>query len=981
MYLVHASTEPGTLAMVVSVSSVGSASGAAAYYAKDNYYTADQSAEHSEWGGKGAERLGLEGHVDAESFEKVLAGKLPNGVVISGGAGEHVAGMDLTFSAPKSVSLVALIGKDERVVAAHIQAVRTTLAWAEKNIAYARQGANGRETLATGNLVYALFPHDVSRAHDPQLHVHAVIAGATQRPDGAWRALRNIALYKENTLLGAIYNAELRASLEKLGYATQMTGKHGSFEIAGIDRATIDQWSTRHGEIVALAKDLAIATPEGLHAIAERTRDAKTEMTHGELARHWQALKEERGLNLAPLVDAAREASPQRGVFERVRDWGQSLLDRVTHAFGPKPEPLMRDAEPTPRGASLAAAYAVAAGVRHLTERQATFEPYELLRAALNFGSHGARIDSIEARVEALVEKGVLIGREIDGTRYMTTRDALRTEAELIDRTMGGRGTASPLIARDVAAAGIENAAAVHGMTLSDEQSRAALAILSAENRYQLVQGDAGSGKTTLFALLRDVAAKHGQQIVALTPQHRLANELRADTGLTVDTVAGFLARHQRATGKGAPDAVAKAERDVGGKIVLIDEASMLSSRQMLGLMQIVDNAGAARLVLVGDAQQISSPEAGRPFALLQEQGMPAAHLSENRRQRDPAMRDAVSAAKLGHVQRALDVLGDRVMETASPAQSGAAAWLALAPADRARTSIFTSGHALRTEVLDLVRSGLIAEGALGNDAIRLRAFENLNLTHEQMRQLSSYSTGGRLDVFQSQARAVLERGRYEITGIDRRSGEVELKRAGKTTRFQPEMLATHGKGLALSTPAEIEVRAGDRLIWTTNNRELGISNGSPVDALRISRDGLTLRDATATRTLALDNPLRESLAHGLVLNMHRAQGLTVDRAITVMDSHDRLLNSKSLFYVLSSRAREHLGLHIDSKAGLVDAVCKHRGDVPHARDLTQGSRIVTGADRQDATLQVPTDRAKSQELAKEIDIAPAPQKTFSIGL
>ena len=428
--------------MVVSVASVGSASGAAAYYANDNYYTVEQSAEHSEWGGDGATRLDLFGKIDAEVFEQVLAGKLPNGAVISGGAGEHVAGMDLTFSAPKSVSLVALIGKDERVVAAHVRAVRTTMAWAEKNLAYARKGANGRETLATGNLVYALFPHDVSRAHDPQLHVHAVVANATQRPDGEWRALRNTELYKQNTLIGAIYNAELRTSLEKLGYLIQMTGKHGSFEIAGIDRATIEQWSTRHAEIVALAKDLGIATPEGLHAIAERTRDAKTEMTRGELERHWSGLAEERGLDLAPMVSVAREASPQRNVFEQVRDWGKALLDRVTHAFGPKPEPLMRDAEPVPRGAALAAAYAVAAGVRHLTERQATFQPYELLRAALNFGSHGARIDGIEARVEALVARGVLLGRNFDDVAHMTTRDVLRTERELVERTMDGRGIA-----------------------------------------------------------------------------------------------------------------------------------------------------------------------------------------------------------------------------------------------------------------------------------------------------------------------------------------------------------------------------------------------------------------------------------------------------------------------------------------------------------------------------------------------------------
>ena len=967
--------------MVVSVASVGSAAGAAAYYANDNYYTAEQSAELSEWGGDGAARLELFGKVDAEVFEQVLAGKLPNGATISGGAGEHVAGMDLTFSAPKSVSLVALIGGDKRVIAAHIQAVRTTMAWAEKNLAYARQGANGRETLATGKLVYALFPHDVSRAHDPQLHVHAVIANATQRPDGEWRALRNTELYKQNTLIGAIYNAELRASLEKLGYAVEVTGKHGSFEIAGIDRATIEQWSTRHGEIIALAKDLGIATPEGLHAIAERTRDAKTPMTHGELVRHWTGLAEERGLDLRPMVDVAREASPQRGLFDRVREWGRALIDTVTHAFGPRPEPLMRDAEPAPRGAALAAAYAVAAGVRHLTERQATFQPYELLRAALNLGSHGARIDGIEARVEALVARGVLLGRNVDGVAHMTTRDVLRTEKELVDRALDGRGIATPLVPKEAATVGLAKAADARGIALSDEQARAALAVLSGQNRYQLVQGDAGSGKTTLFALLREVADKHGHEIVALTPQHRLAGELRAEAGLAVDTVASFLARHQRATGKGAPDAVAKAERDIGGKIVLIDEASMLSSRQMLGIMQIADNANAARLVLVGDAQQISSPEAGRPFALLQEQGAPAAHLSENRRQRDPAMREAVAAARQGNIQRAFDVLGGMVKESASPAQSGAAAWLQLSPKDRARTAIFTSGHALRTEVLDRVRAGLIKEGALGSEVIRLRTFENLNLTNEQMRQLSSYAPSQRLDVFQRQSRAGLERGRYEIGRIDPKTGEVELKRGDKVHRFNPESLATNGKGLALSSPAEIEVRAGDRLIWTTNNRELGIANGSPVDVLRIDRGGITLRDAEATRTLAPGNPLRESLTHGLVLNMHRAQGLTVDSAITVMDSHDRLLNSKSLFYVLSSRAREHLGLHVDSKSGLAEAVGKHSGDVPHAQDVGLDVRSSKGAEQEASTGAPKLEKDKSQELATQIELGLGLQRAFEIGL
>ena len=339
-------------------------------------------------------------------------------------------------------------------------------------------------------------------------------------------------------------------------------------------------------------------------------------------------------------------------------------------------------------------------------------------------------------------------------------------------------------------------------------------------------------------------------------------------------------------------------------------------------------------------------------------------------------MREAVAAARLGNIQRALDVLGDKVRETTSPAQSGAAAWLALTSEDRARTAIFTSGHALRTEVLDRVRAGLVKEGALGSEAIRLQTYENLNLTHEQMRQPSSYAPGQRLNVFQRQSRAGLERGRYDVAKIDPKSGEVELKRGDKTHRIKPETLATNGKGLALSSPTEIEVRAGDRLIWTTNNRELGIANGSPVDVLRIDRNSLTMRDAAATRTLATDNPLRERLAHGLVLNMHRAQGLTVDRAITVMDSHDRLLNSKSLFYVLSSRAREHLGLHVDSKERLADAVGRHRGDVPHAKDIVRDALVPKGAERS-------LDKDKAPELKVELDMGRTGgrQRSFDMGL
>ena len=133
------------------------------------------------WVGQGAEALGLEGPVSHDAFEAVLAGSLPNGDTIpTGPNGKHRAGLDFTFSAPKSLSLLAYVGGDARLLTAHMTAVKTTLGWIEANLAEARVTRDGRqEPVKSGNLVVALFQHDTSRALDPQAHIHAIIANAT----------------------------------------------------------------------------------------------------------------------------------------------------------------------------------------------------------------------------------------------------------------------------------------------------------------------------------------------------------------------------------------------------------------------------------------------------------------------------------------------------------------------------------------------------------------------------------------------------------------------------------------------------------------------------------------------------------------------------------------------------------------------------------------------------------------------------------
>ncbi len=203
---------------MLSVASVRSASGAAGYFAKDDYYTVDDSSEVSAWGGEGASDLGLSGEVAKDAFEGILNGILPSGEGVAQVENRR-SGVDLTFSAPKSVSLLAYVTGDKRILGengANMKAVARAMAWVEKNLAEGRKDVEGRKVpVQTGNLVFALFQHDTSRALDPQAHVHAVIANLTKMPDGKWQALHADKIWSNNTVIGSIYHAFLREEMEK----------------------------------------------------------------------------------------------------------------------------------------------------------------------------------------------------------------------------------------------------------------------------------------------------------------------------------------------------------------------------------------------------------------------------------------------------------------------------------------------------------------------------------------------------------------------------------------------------------------------------------------------------------------------------------------------------------------------------------------------------------------------------------------------
>jgi conjugative relaxase-like TrwC/TraI family protein len=924
---------------MLSVGTISSVSGAASYYAADNYYTKDSEEAAGEWFGKGTEALDLKGDVDPQVFEAVLAGDLPNGEKLTGGAKEHRPGFDLTFSAPKSVSLVALVGKDERLVKAHGDAVKATLGWAEKNLAEARQGRDGKETVQTGKLVAALFQHDTSRALDPQLHTHAVIANVTQRPDGEWRALKNDQLYAENKLLGAIYHNELKSRVSAMGYDIIETGKNGMFEIAGMSRDTIEAWSQRSSQINEIAERLGLSSPEAKGEIALRSRGGKQDVAPPDLKHNWQQLANARGEDFAAMATTLIEQKSDRGLLDRMRGWGEGMLDRVTSFWRPRPEPMVSDSPKLRSSEAIGAAYGVAAAVRHLDERGATFKGNDVLREALNFAGTKSGIGAIQTQLGNLVKEGVLLEGRGDNKGRLTTPDMIATEKAIIAFATKGQGQIESrpnTSATDAQASALSIQAAAKvdlGFELRDEQLKAAQAILYGPDKVTLVQGDSGTGKSTIFSAINAVPKDQRPELAMLTNQSGLARDLEADSGIRTNTVAHFLTRHEPlATSRQQPRAEDKSQWQ--GKTLIVDEASMLSSRQMLGLFKISQKLGIERIALVGDHKQIPAIEAGRPFAFLQEK-LGATNLTQNIRQRDPEMRAVVERLGAGDIRGAFELLKSRTIETSDPAKAAAQAYQALDQKAQSETAIFTSGHRLREAVLETLAK------AQGNDvpSTTLSVYENRNLTREEFRHVSSYKAGMQLDLYRQQHALGLDKGSYKVIGTDPHRGTVAVEQNGRRQTIEPAKLHPNAGGMALSEPKTIEVRDGQRLMATLNMPNRGVANGDRFILSAIEGDRLRL-EAQDGRQLLLEqnDPLRSRLDHGNALNMHRVQGQTVDNAITVLSGEDRMLNSQSLVYVLASRARDGFTLYLDDKEKVIAQIERNDGKSMHALDLEAGA-------------------------------------------
>ena len=936
---------------------------------RDDYYS--KQGDGARWQGRGAETLGLAGPVDSATFQDLLRGVI-NGQPVARASTRHDSktrlAIDLTFSAPKSVSLQALLGGDARIVAAHDQAVARALAHVEE-IAQARTKIGGRSRVEhTRNISAATFRHETSRAKDPQLHTHAVLLNLTQRKDGRWRALRNDEIVKSTKYLGALYRTELAMELQRLGYGIRRE-KDGFFELAHISREQLKKFSQRSEQIErALARqgvDRSTATTAQKQIAALETRDRKTPAEMEAIRQEWLARAREYGISFdrpgGQGTAGGGEGRDQVGT-DPASVPGESSKSSTPDASISRPDQAAAAAAAARRGVRYA--------INHLTERQAVVYRREVLDTALKHVIGAAGADDIVRELNRLASKGFLIreapvyrpasadpstpaltkmswervlvqsgipraaareevalgirqGRLVPLEERYTTQTALERERSILKSEHEGRGTVAPLIAPEVARE------LVRARALSGDQRAAILAIVTTTNRVIGIQGHAGTGKShmlretkNLVSTMREAEARSagaGNRMVAVAPYAAHVRAMR-NLGVEARTIASFLNSTR-----------ARLDQHT---ILVVDEAGTVPTRQVHQLLRLAKEHGS-RVVLLGDTQQTRAIEAGRPFDQLQNSGMQTATIAAIQRQTIEELRKAVELAALGRPRESLAHIRNvhEIKDDHQRRRVIARDFTSLPAAERERTIIVSGTNEARKEINEAVRQHLDISGV----GTTFDTLSRRDSTRAERAYSQNYSVGELIQPERHYPRSGLVRGKlYKVVDTGPGNRLTVRSEEGTVLAFCP----LHHRQLSVYSAERKELAAGDRVRITRNDAALDLANGDRFLVLSVSPDMVTLTNERRVVTLPASRPLH--LEYAYATTIHSSQGTTAERVLFDANSRSRT-TTRDVFYVAVSRARSEVHVYTDSRTDLPEAIAREAPkyvafDVLHPRSPAEGA-------------------------------------------
>lgn len=888
------------------------------------------------WRGLGAELLGLEEGetVTREQFSHLLAGLHPTTgkKLVQRLRKDRRPGVDFTYSVPKSVSIAWAVKKDERILDALREAVHETMARdvEPRMCRRVRAGdkAATKERKRTGKLIYADFLHKTSRPvegkTDPHLHIHAFCLNWTH-DDGKHYAAEMEEIIRSRPYLQAAFEARLAKKLQTFGYnvtATQYTqsGKQKrGWEIAGIERATIEKFSQRTQQVEAYALEHGITEEAAKAKLGLKTREKKDQGASVETLREdWQSRLTEQ--EREQIESLGKGAIGEEGAAERIERTREALQYALDH---------------------------------HLY-RQSTVEKQAVIATALERGL----TLSPEMVAAELDRKEVIQGeRDIRGAKrqYVTTPEVLQAEQRMIEYARSGRGTRHPITQEEIT---------FKREWLNDQQKEAVRHVLRSRDTVTGVMGGAGTGKSSLMQEAADAIHKRGKQLFVFAPSTG-AKEVLEEKGFERAQTVEHLLRND------------KLHPELKDQVLWVDEAGLLDTRSMLGVFDIAKQQNA-RVVLSGDTRQHSSPRRGEAARLLeQEAGLSVARVEKIQRQKG-RYKEAIELISRGHevVDKKrnltglaagfdlLDQLG-KVKEVNPEDRHAMLAEEYLKAKGKEKPLVVSPTHAEGRSVTRYIRDGLRERGAIGKEERELVQLKSLNLTEAERKTPESYRQPSLVVQFHQNVKGGYVRGERYRVEVDR-AGQVALS----------PMSGGPKKPVPIETPGRFEVYREEKLGLAIGDKVRFSLGGTGLDNKRKISNGRIDEVAGFDKqgNLKLKSGLTVAkgyghLDHGFVITSQTAQGKDAKKAIAAMGSQSLpAINAKQL-YVTASRGKQDVTLYVDDKQAVRRAIQATGGQFS-ATEMVKEQQLTTQQTQHRA--QEPTQKPqKSRPLERTATATP----------
>lgn len=770
---------------MLSVSNV-SAKMATNYYEKDNYYARDMSNE-DKWQGKLAEQLDLpKEKIEPEQFNNLI------------NENPKLAGYDLTFSAPKSVSVAMVVNDDLKndMLDAHNKAVERILNHIEKSEIETRITKAGvTENIKTGNMAVGKFNHYVSRNSDMQLHTHCVILNKTEYNEKIY-AIDNKNLYKNHILYGQLYRNELAKNLQEKGYEVELTdSEKGFFELKGIEQETLEHFSTRRAEIMQQLKSMNANDAASAEKATLMTRSAKQHRDLGELQKSWRATLDDVGG-----VKIEKQAVPIKIDAEDKTD----AFDRA---------------------------------VSRLAEKQYAFSERELERATLAEGcTCGMNRKDFNRKLSQsrLIRLGEL--KDAKGYYYTTTDNQLTEEQ--IKRNIELSNGKMYAISEQQTKNDLRQIASEKNFTLSQEQIVAVHHITTTTNQFIAVQGLAGTGKTYMLSAAREVWENNGYKVKGASFTGKAAEGLQTEAKIKSTTLHSMLNNLERQAGNAVSgeDYTQKVKWNFEGlkpstkaEVWVIDEAGLTENNLMLHLQKAAI-AKNAKVVLVGDYQQLAPVGVGNSYSnLVQTDKISTCYLSDIRRQKNEKLLQAVRESVKGNINKSMELVADSTVEIPSATKRFRAItkeYISLTPVERDSTIILAAKNTDRIKLNQSIRDNLVKLGELQEgQAIKIQTGKNPEVTR-------NFSTGDKIIFFQNDHKIGIMNGQQgKVLAIN--GDQVKVGTGGKEVlinskeynHFDHGYASTHYKAQGMTVDrAIINIDSSQKLLNNRNSYYVDIS-------------------------------------------------------------------------------------------------------------------------------------------------------------